>query len=424
MISSQIQPRTDTSFDHLPDSVISDIFVVIWCTWPAWYDVREGRIPYILAAVSRRWRAIALSTSKIWTFVDLSLRAERLATHLTRSKNLPLEVKLVLDEDSDIDVRESLRMLKETDIWARTGRLDARLSLEHVALLVDALNAATTINSRSVLQSIAIVTFVRRDRRINNTPEQSNLRIPQSQALCAIDMDCVGIFPILDPPSSPLLGLQRLVLERVEVTIPDSLLPFLELTPNLEKLILRHCYIGSTPNTATAARPRHSIVLANLWLLSLYDVEGVAGLNLLFRTLNMPNLGHLSFRTDSNCRWTRLDWEAICHCRALKDLSLQGFSSRALAGLLSRVELLNRLKSIDIRNTLLAIPDEFAVQLVHRLLVDVSCCPNLSALFVLFPLQSEHIGTVKELRRTRPTLIAHVDWDESQYEEADAVTED
>ncbi|KAG8756673.1 hypothetical protein FRC12_010491 [Ceratobasidium sp. 428] len=146
----RIQSYANTPFDHLPDPIISNIFVLTWNSWDlvdeAWGDVYESCIPYVLAAVSRRWRAIALSTSKIWTFVDLSLRAEYLATHLARSKNLRLDVNLALDEDIHVDLRELLHIFEETDSWARTGYLDASLDLDRISLLVNAINGATDTN--------------------------------------------------------------------------------------------------------------------------------------------------------------------------------------------------------------------------------------------------------------------------------------
>ncbi|KAG8784549.1 hypothetical protein FRC12_018552 [Ceratobasidium sp. 428] len=132
----------------------------------------------------------------------------------------------------------------------------------------------------------------------------------------------------------------------------------------------------------------------------------------------MPKLWFLAFFVCSNRRWARLDWEAICQSRAVRCLVLRGFSSEALAGLLARINELDGLVWLRLYNSSFATPDEFTGQFVHRLL-DASCCPKLSNLRVLFSLNTEYIKTVKELKRTRPSLCIDVDSEESDYEDND-----
>ncbi|KAG8775897.1 hypothetical protein FRC12_001216 [Ceratobasidium sp. 428] len=424
---SRIQSYANTPFDHLPDPIISDIFVLIWNSWDlvdeAWGDAHESCIPYVLAAVSRRWRTIALSTSKIWTFVDLSFRAEYLATHLARSKNLRLDVSLALDEDIRVDLRELLHIFEETDSWARIGYLDASLDLDRISLLVNAINGATDTNPISPFRGISIATITR-DHGTRITSGQLNIHIPQSQTLCRISLDHVTLPLTPDLPLSPLPGLQHFELKSVEITLPDSLLPFLELTPNLEHLTLKYCRVRSTPSITTSiVRPRHSIALVKLNSLNLLGAEGVAGLNLLFHTLDMPQLRHLTLCTYSDRPWTHLNWEAVCQSRALRYLVLQGFSSEALAGLLLHIELLNQLEGFELNHSLLAAPDEFAGQFVRKLL-DLSSCPRLSVLIISFPLKDEHTETMKALRHTRPELYMLVELDGYGYEDLDIGGED
>ncbi|KAG8741446.1 hypothetical protein FRC12_015671, partial [Ceratobasidium sp. 428] len=156
----QVHPHVDTPFHRLPDSVTSDIFVLVWRGHnnpdETWCGIHPRRIPYILAAVSRRWRAIALSTSRIWVLVDLSLRTELLAGHLARSKDLPIDVDLALNNDHPSDFEETLQILSETKSWARVSYLGAQLSLDRIAVLVDVLNSTTNANDTSMHRSIRI----------------------------------------------------------------------------------------------------------------------------------------------------------------------------------------------------------------------------------------------------------------------------
>ncbi|KAG8710346.1 hypothetical protein FRC09_000175 [Ceratobasidium sp. 395] len=177
------------------------------------------------------------------------------------------------------------------------------------------------------------------------------------------------------------------------------------------------------PNTAAVAQPRHSIMLAKLEVLRLSNAEGVSGLNLLFRTLDMPQLLHLFLRTCSARPWTRLDWGAICYSRALRSLELEGFSSEALTGLLMHIELLSQLEAFRLLWSWLATPSEFAGQFACKLL-ETSYCPSLLSFNISFTLKDEHMETVKELRRARSSLCIFVRSDDSGYDDDDTAEED
>ncbi|KAG8787894.1 hypothetical protein FRC12_015135 [Ceratobasidium sp. 428] len=418
-------PQINVPFDRLPENIMFDIFLLVWrgrgVLDGTWRGMHERRIPYILASVSRYWRAIVLAMPILWTFVDLSqIRTEHLATHLARSKDLSIHVDLFLDEESHIqNLRESLRILGETGSWTRAGDLDAILSHEGISVLVDNLNKAIDVDTTSVFQDIRIRPLSSRARSGNMLPSELSLRIPQSPVLRSIRLEHVCLCSVQELPSSPLPELKSFTLAHVEVTLPDSLFPFLDLTPNLKDLTLENCQVRSTPNLATPPRPRHSIVLARLDNSRLSSAEGVVGVNLLFRTLDMPKLRYMAFRTHSNRPWARLDWGAICHNRALQAFELAGLSSEALTRLLRRIPRLTKLSGLLLYRSALATPEDFAFQVSRRLL-QPSYCLGLAHLSMYFRLTGESKQAIKELRRTRPSLNIYWEKDfesDSDFEE-------
>lgn len=91
------KPRT--TVHSLPNEVLTEIFVI------ATFTSEESRlqVPDVLSLVSSRWRAIALNTSILWTFIVVTFpfAAEQIArakTALVHSKNRPI--------DAHIDVRD------------------------------------------------------------------------------------------------------------------------------------------------------------------------------------------------------------------------------------------------------------------------------------------------------------------------------
>ncbi|KAG9080951.1 hypothetical protein FS749_007846 [Ceratobasidium sp. UAMH 11750] len=416
---------TTTPINCLPEHVLSGIFVTVCRDWRIsveWGVIRQTRVPYILASVSRHWRAIALSTSRLWDFVDLSLRSEHLATHLARSKNLPIEVGLILGEACDIDIQESLRILGEKHNWTRVAHLDIGFSSEGVSgPVVDALNSAINANPAGIFKTIFIRVmdyFIAMD----TGPDQPHLCIPQSQTLRMISLCCVGLPPISRPHSSPFFELECVELEFVDVGLPDSLFPLLDLAPNLTYLPPDGPWPRPGPDASTPTpRSRHSILLPKLDRLTLHNTGGVAGLNITFQMLNMPNLRHLRFAANSNSHWTGIDWNAICHCRGMQYLQLGGLTSEALMGLLSHIDMLAQLQALILFPGQPP-PDEFARQLARRLL-ETSQCPKLLDLNMPFPLDNRSMEIIEELRGARPSLSIYVESDGSNYEEGDTENE-
>ncbi|KAG8792583.1 hypothetical protein FRC12_005634 [Ceratobasidium sp. 428] len=407
--------RIDTPINHLPDPVISEVFIFACRNWytrsdNSWCGMR---VPYTLASVSHRWRAIALSTSQIWSFVDLSLRPELLPNHLTRSKNVPINAKLVLGENSNADgVQESLRILSEKSAWSRLRYLDAMVGLERPILsgqFIDAFNAAFEANPTSVFETISMVILT---EDVDAGPGDLHLHVPSSRVLRTISMFNVGLSPIPHLPSSPLPRLERLELDHASIRLLDSLLPLLELTPNLVLLSLEECRLQSRSNITITSRPRHSVPLANLRTLKLCDIKGPVELNTMFQVLNMPNLQYLIFSLHD----TRLDWSAIRHCRTLQYLYLKGFTSEHLAGLLPHIDALGQLEQFILHPGYLTTPHDFVDQLARKLL-ETPDCPRLKDLKIRFPLNSQVMETITELTCARPSLIIYLESDESDNED-------
>ncbi|KAG8714980.1 hypothetical protein FRC08_011172 [Ceratobasidium sp. 394] len=417
--------RLDVPVECLPDTVLSSIFVLLCRSWDAtdagWRGIGQQRVPYVLASVSRRWRAVALSTSRLWEYVDLSLLSELLATHLARSKSVPIDVDLGSRKAINVDTQESLRILGETRNWARVRYLDATLGFEPPIVtnrVIDALNSAIDANPADALESIHITVQDRRDTT-GIEPEKLHLHVPQSQALETIDLHGISLFRL---PLSPLPRLECLRLADVYVSLPNLLLPLLELTPNLETLSLGGCRFQFEPGSSSIPRPKHSILLSKLSTLRLDGTGGLGGLNTMFQALDMPNLRVLSFSTYSNRLSATIDWNAVRRCNALQSLTLAGLSSECLMGLLSHIDVLVQLELISLYPSRYSTPDDFVRQLARRLL-ETSNCPMLVDLNICFPLHKGSMGIIEELGGARPSLWVYVEPDEPEYEEDDAESE-
>ncbi|KAG8718760.1 hypothetical protein FRC08_004426 [Ceratobasidium sp. 394] len=431
MVQTQVSSLSciNTPIDCLPEHVLSGIFVLLCRSWSAidggWGRIRRPRVPYVLASVSRHWRATALSTSKIWGFVDLSLRSEHLATHLARSKNQPITVNLFLGEDGNVDVQEALRILGEKQNWARIEHLSIGLGFEGPRVsgpVVEALNNAINANPTGIFQTISVHVMAFNGDMGAGLGEL-HLRIPQSQTLRSISLIHVALSPMLGIPSSPWLELERVELRYVDVGLQDLLFPLLDLALNLTYLSLNGSRFRHRNGTGMSTpRSRHSILLPKLDTLDLCGTGGVTGLNVTFQTLNMPNLRFLNFTANGIHRWADIDWDAICHCHRLEHLHPNGLPSEALIGLLSHIENLPNLRLFVLYSGE-STSGEFARQLVGWLL-ETSHCPMLRNLSIFFPLDSESMGIIEELRGVRPSLKVYVELDESDFDEDNTEHED
>ncbi|KAG9082839.1 hypothetical protein FS749_006535 [Ceratobasidium sp. UAMH 11750] len=175
------------------------------------------------------------------------------------------------------------------------------------------------------------------------------------------------------------------------------------MTPNLKFLSLDGCRFHFKPGSSTTLRPDHSILLPKLSTLWLDGMGGLAGLNTMFQVLDVPDLRVLSFSTYSNRLSATIDWNAVCRCSALRSLTLTGFSSELLMGLLLHIDVLVQLKLISLDPNRYSTPDDFVRQLARRLL-ETSNCPMLVNLNIFFPLHKDSMGIIEELRGARLSL--------------------
>jgi hypothetical protein len=88
----------------LPDHVPADIFLLVFHNKRR-CSPNHDSVARVLSSVSSLWRAIALSTCRLWVSVRLSSCIERLLTHLGRSEHLPINVDLDLDRSKHYRAR-------------------------------------------------------------------------------------------------------------------------------------------------------------------------------------------------------------------------------------------------------------------------------------------------------------------------------
>ncbi|KAG9107490.1 hypothetical protein FRC07_008620, partial [Ceratobasidium sp. 392] len=232
------------SVDRLPDTVLSDTFLLVKSASTAWDH--QQRTPFALACVSRRWRMIALSTPALWGYVNSLLPAKRVIAHLTRSRKVP--VKLWLDipyaKMNTATLEDVFRRLGD-NIWARIRDLIVMLDYERPRLsrlAVDTLNAAFDAGHTGVFDEITVAVIA--DFWGCEDIEPSNelcLHLPNCQTLRILSLTQVDLSlkHLTQVSSLPLL--QELSLERIYVGLLDLLFPLLNIVPNLVKLSLEAC---------------------------------------------------------------------------------------------------------------------------------------------------------------------------------------
>ncbi|KAG8708395.1 hypothetical protein FRC08_018921 [Ceratobasidium sp. 394] len=124
-------PSPQAPVDILPGSILSDIFLHVKSASTHWDH--QIRTPFTLATVSRRWRTIALSTSRLWDYVDGFLPTERAMAHLTRSRHVPMRVWLDIFRAYTPD-RATLTNIFHTlgtNIWTHARDLIVLLDYKH-----------------------------------------------------------------------------------------------------------------------------------------------------------------------------------------------------------------------------------------------------------------------------------------------------
>ena len=123
----------------IDDDVLQLIFKEFACgepwKWPdAVYEQEEARRPFLLTAVSRRWRSLALGTATLWTYFGFpgdvksySKHSERLRVLLEASKNAPVDINITLGTAHDFNSSTISDTAHEAaDVLEAVGALGSR----------------------------------------------------------------------------------------------------------------------------------------------------------------------------------------------------------------------------------------------------------------------------------------------------------
>ncbi|KAG9112446.1 hypothetical protein FRC07_007901, partial [Ceratobasidium sp. 392] len=385
--------RTNCSppIDALPDSLLSDIFVLTCYQSSRVVCVTgRGRLEccYVLSWVSRRWRAIALSTSKIWCFLNAPHRVEYLATQLARTGEAPIDVLfdlIYLGADNILkDIEDSLDLLAEKSHWARIRDLDVELMEDLPGLSDLVIEGISKVVDASPVVNFWDICVRYTDDPINNDLEApeldetlSALSLPYSPVLRSICLDLVSLSLKNQVSTRSLLCLQQLEFSRMIISLSNLLFPLLALAPNLTEVQISTCWFCPGPDDLT--RPP-SIALQKLERLSLYRVKGLPALNAVFQVCDMTSLRKIMLVSESSVSFVdedrTIDWRSIGRCCTLEELDVGGLSSEFLADLLLQTEKLKGLRRLNIGPDHMQSPIEFVEQLVQKL-VDTPCCPAL-----------------------------------------------
>ncbi|KAG8711090.1 hypothetical protein FRC09_020778, partial [Ceratobasidium sp. 395] len=320
---AQTRPPSSHIIDKLPDPVLSDIFVFACRHGEAISMSNRARLAfcYVLSSVSHRWRMIALSTSKMWSSVNVLYRAEHLATHLARSREIAIDISLNLihlDAPHPIeDIQKSLDVLRDTGHWGRARSLEVGLSeafSEVSSAVVDILNSMIDVNPSCNFQTIA-VRFTDDDYGFLEIPDidaiHPELSLPYSPTLQSIRLDQVYL-SLTHVLHTPLPDLRLVELTRINLGISNLLYPLLSLSPNLTEMRLSSCSFWHGASDFTQLP---SITLPKLETLSIYYADNLVPLGTILQACDLPNLKSLVLVMEPSLafydeEWA-VDWGAI-----------------------------------------------------------------------------------------------------------------
>ncbi|KAG9095513.1 hypothetical protein FS749_010321 [Ceratobasidium sp. UAMH 11750] len=206
----------------------------------------------------------------------------------------------------------------------------------------------------------------------------------------------------------------------------DLLFPLLRLVPNLVKLSLDSCDISLVP--VPAERPKSSIPLSKLEKLTLRKTRSLHSLNILFKTLEMPNIRALKFGVGPTA-WVfpprAIDWGVVFRHHTLEKLELEGFSPEIMEDLVKHIDKLGNLKKLEVS------PDhpcewvDFPFDLANKL-VWTDHCPMLQEVQLPWneQLDPDSWETLKNLKTDRPSLHIYLDMEELECSEEESVMEE
>jgi hypothetical protein len=404
-IHASIKARMSRSgpfpINRLPDHVLANIFLI---ANHRNHSFGVPPFPYVVSFVCPLWRRVALSTPRLWDFISLSPRIERLSTHLMRSRNVPIDVSINLD-DVDFganDLEQNLELLMNH--WSRIRNLQIILSEpDDAELVLDALNDKTKATSKCILEDVCVSLIGDIDNSQYGGYEnvELDLLLPISQRLRRIELRGANLFPMRYRSTTTLLLLQELNIQGAPfMPLSDGLFRLLELMPNLTVLSLTDCNLGYDESTAT-----RTILLSKIDSLSLYDVNGAKSLNVLLRKLDMPNLRSFTFATGLVFNLgAKMDWDAVSRYHKLEKLHLGGYLGGDIDQVLSCLDKLDKLRELQLFRS-----DEFhghdmIIKKLARKLSSTSCCPRLEDLYIVFELDRKSLEALDGVKSARPLL--------------------
>ncbi|QRV82093.1 hypothetical protein RhiJN_10108 [Ceratobasidium sp. AG-Ba] len=410
------------AISNLPGSVLSDIFLFVVATAMTESDHHAIRAPYTLASVSRVWRAVALSTTRLWCLIDALRPAEQLELSIERSGNLPIDVSLdfrtrghSVDNFTKASLKKTLQPLRSS--WNRVQNLRVDLvkhGFEVNRCAIDCFSDFIDGGFRTgCLQSVS-ATVHGYDNSMWPGIRDDSLQIflPPSQNYTSIELIGVDLRLTRIYNAVPMIQLRKLSLHFYSLLdVSDNMLPLLKLTPNLAHLSLtgfKFCTFDTTPLS------EHSQTLSKLETLELFGNSGMTELCLFLRTLDMPQLREFTYYTPFDCEnqlaETFIDMISRCSLESLEVQvpnlsSMFGVCTRSLDhfGSLEYLQLLGRKVPVGLFR-------EFS-----QLLCEGESCPELEYIRLPFSEHRAFERAVEQLEEHRPWL--HVSTEEERITE-------
>ena len=283
--------------DHLPDELIRAIFCET-ITLPRAalnpdrvYSLEANATlaaqPYLLAAVSHRWREVSLDTAELWTYIPLLWRPDPLpltfiAQNLARSSNQPLIIVLKPLICCDPLFSSALQLFVEHA--RRWLRVHIRLDKTSHGLINAQFMQACASCAMPVLEELII-----------DTGEPSHLITvfePNKLLYCPSLVRLTNHVGILTPTTT--LGALRYLSLSIRNTNEAPLWRALEMAPSLESL---EVYFALDGNEQVSLAPEHDIYLP---LLTSFALIGEPPMDApWFGRLHIPNLMALTLSIDS-----------------------------------------------------------------------------------------------------------------------------
>ncbi|KAG9077971.1 hypothetical protein FS749_010100 [Ceratobasidium sp. UAMH 11750] len=208
--------------------------------------------------------------------------------------------------------------------WYRIERLEISLcDVNIIELVTKVLNDKANSSSEHTLKDISIhldknPELSQRDHRNEPVGAEYRVLLPVCATLRWISIRGGNFIPTYPQPMIKSSTLSSISVGKDSVMTLSGLLSLLTLAPTLTSLSLEDCLLRD--DSAPILAP---VLLPNIKTIVVHHLTGVDSLNVLLRTLDMPNLDSFSFITAlSKETLGKLDWDAINRHRGAQKLSL------------------------------------------------------------------------------------------------------